>query len=268
MFETMLTIEELSAMDELSAYTLYDAEIKRLHRITRAEAPALVERARQGDEGARNELVLGCVRFALIVAHQYYNERQPEHIDVLDLVQEANLAMLAKLDYALRANDPISYLTTLAARAVRFYCTYHAPMIQRPEYSLKEMALSNPYPATVESFNTTIYDDGLRLRIEHIEAPALRLEADEAIEECEQYRFAPLYEAIKHRLTPQQRATIIRQFGLFGQPAEAYSEIAESSHLSCETVRGTAYLARKRLQAILAEHLSEMLMPKPASEEE
>src|SRR5690242_18134923 len=109
MFETMLTIEELKTMDELSAYTLYDAEIKRLPRLTREKSPALVERARKGDGEARHELVLGCLRFALMKAHQCYNERQPEHVDVLDLTQEANLAMLAKLDYALAANDPVAY---------------------------------------------------------------------------------------------------------------------------------------------------------------
>lgn len=269
MFETMLTIEELNAMDELSAYTLYDTEVKRLPGLARETSPALVRLARNGDELARQQLVLGCLRHVLIKACFYYQERQPEHIDILDLAQEASLAMLEKLDKALSANDPVAYIVTVAYQAIRIYCSYHAPMIQKPEsYSLKRMAEVDPYPASVESFDVPISEGSVRLRIEHIEAPALRLDTDESVEAQGQYRFAALYEAIKHHLSPQQRATLIRQFGLFGQPAETLEEIAQSSHLQPSTVKNTGFRARQKLNSLLETHLTEMLLSKPTAKED
>lgn len=264
----MLDIDTLNALNDLSASGLYDLEVNRLNaRLTREEQTVYVERARKGDLEARQALIHHCIRYALIKAHALYSERRPRHVDVLDLAQEANLEMLESFDKAMEAHDPVAYLLTVARQAIRVYCTYHAPMIQKPEYSMVELAKADPYPATVESLDAPIrHSDGQRLKVEVIEAPALHIEPDD--EQRQSWRFAPLYEAVKKRLTPQQRATVIRRYGLFGQPAETPIEIAESSHLKNTTVWNTDFHARVRLAQALEGELHQILRPKPAPEED
>lgn len=261
----MLTITTLNELNDLSAETLYGLEVKQLNARLSPEAEAMhIEQARAGDNEARQALILHCISYALAKANSIYYERRPCHVDVLDLAQEANLKMLERIDKALEARDPVRYLVTLAVRAIQMYCTYHAPMIQKPGYSLKVLAKIDPYPATVESLDAPIYEEGQRLKVELIEAPASHTELND---ERRQYRFKPLYEAVKH-LNPRQRATTIRRYGLFGQPAETLSEIAESSHLRLEVVRDTGYEARRKLEHALEGELSQMLSPKSILDEE
>ena len=90
-YVTLPTLEELKRMDALTAYMLYHAEIQRLPHLSREETAPLVERARQGDPIAREQLMLNCQTYAFLKAVALFVERAPGHIDVLDLVGVANL---------------------------------------------------------------------------------------------------------------------------------------------------------------------------------
>lgn len=263
----MLDSTLLNDLDDLSADTLYELEVKSLKkaRLSREEQAIYIERARGGDTKACEVLILNCLHYAITKAYAVYFRRNPRHVDPLDLVQQANLEMVEKIDYALKSGDPVTYLVTLAANAIQRYCTYNAPMIQRPHYTRVDLIKSDPYPVTVESLDELIAGGNRGLTMDIIKAPTLRLESDN--EQRQQYRYRPLLEAVK-RLTPVQRAMIIRHYGLFGQPAETYSEIAESRHLKLKSVRGRCSEARRNLERALDSVLLQMLCPKPAPDED
>lgn len=267
----MFTKEGADALIEarnIDAYTLYDSEVGQLPRLSREEQRELVERARKGEKEARHLLVLNCLHWAFLLAHRIYDERQPQHIDILDLAAEANLKMLERIEKALTANDPVAYLMTIAAQRMRVYCTYHAPLIQRSEgCSRQELATINQFSAPMESLDKPLLSEENQLMPRQVKAPALVLESDERREQRTCYHFAPVYEAIK-RLNRPQRATMIRLYGLYGQPAETLSEIALTSHQKYHNVVTTAYRARCHLEGLLAEYLPQLCCHRPAPEEQ
>ena len=254
----MLDIETLHQLPDLSASALYHAETARLPRLTREQSRTLAQQARQGDEEARHALIVACMDYILLQAHNISSTRHPNQID---LAAVGNLKMVECLDKALLADAPVAYLLTVALREMQWYCLYHAPLIQRPAFSLKELAQADPSPAQIESLDAPVSRGGGRQR-EMIAAPTPALETDE-----QPPRFAPLYDAVQ-RLSPTHRSRIIRHYGLFGQPAESLTEIAQESGILYESVIETTYLARKRLRVILANHLARMLTRKPQHKEE
>lgn len=245
------TIEALEKEGTLSASTLYSAEVARLPRLSREEQKTLVDLARSGQEEARHRLLLNCLHWTLLMAHRIYKERRPLHIEVLDLAGEANLKMVEKMEKALAANDPIAYLMTIAIQTIRVYCTYHAPLIQRPEwYSRQALAELDPFLPPMESLDEPLCTGSNVLRSEQIAAPVLDLAATEQQKQRTDARFALLYQAITCLNRPQ-RATTVRLYGLFGQPRETMSDIASASRLPYYLVKGRAQLARHHLRHLL-----------------
>ena len=252
------TIDAFVPRGDLSAYTLYHAEVARLARFSREEQEELVARARQGQDEARQLLLLNCLRWTLLFARRMYYERQPQHVDLLDLAAEANLKMVEKMDKALAAHDPVAYLLSIAAQEIRVYCTYRAPLIQRPTwYSRTELAALAPLLAPLERLDVPRGDESKTLRHEHVAAPTLDLEPEEEKDQRTHARFTLLYHAL-HRLSQQQRATTIRLYGLCGQPTETPNELATAWHLKPQSVRSHAREARRRLSQMLAEQLPQM----------
>src|SRR5262249_52745965 len=100
-FRAMLDIDTIQSLYDLTAQTLYDAEIAHLPKRSRAEVEELIDRARQGDEEAREAFILSCLSHALGVARFVYSDRRLLHDDLLDLVQVASERMLEQLDKAL-----------------------------------------------------------------------------------------------------------------------------------------------------------------------
>jgi RNA polymerase sigma factor (sigma-70 family) len=257
----MLNIDTLNALPDLTADTLYAAEVARLPKLSKAEVEELIIHARQGDPKARNAFVVSCLSHALGKARFLYYERMPQHDDLLDLVQEANLRMVAALDRALATSAPAAYLRGIARRAILDYCIYHAGLIQKPEYSFAVLKQINPHPPTVESFDKPIYRDGKGIRVDLFQAPEPQVEPDERRQRA---HYAVLYQALK-TLQRKQRSVIIQLYGLYGQPMRTAGEIGSAAY-----IRDVAYKARKRigeyLTKYLAEDLAQMLAPMPEEE--
>ena len=76
--------EETSDLDE------YFREIDRYSLLSREEEAELGERIRQGDESARNRLVEGNLRFAVMIAREYQNRG----IELQDLISAGNLGLI------------------------------------------------------------------------------------------------------------------------------------------------------------------------------
>src|SRR5260370_40424095 len=88
--QTMLTLEELSRMNDLSGSSLYSAELKRLPLLTRAEQQPLIARASTGDQAAKDMLVIHCLNWTIGRAAGLYKDRKPKHLDLMDLVGVGN----------------------------------------------------------------------------------------------------------------------------------------------------------------------------------
>lgn len=246
----MLDIDTLKHLSDLTANTLYDAEVAHLPKRSPSEVEALIARSRQGDSQAREALIVSCLSYALGVSRFVYHERRPLHDDLLDLVQVASERMTERLDRALATSSPAAYLRGIARRAILDYCTYHSGLIQKPEYALSVLAKCNPHPATVESLDASLYHDGKRVLVDLIEAPAPQPERDE---QSQRKRYTLLSQAI-HRLPKPQQAVLVRLYGLFGQPTETASDLGRP-----ELIRSRAYEARRKLRVLLAEHLQQIL---------
>src|SRR3954452_11776985 len=78
-------------------------------------------------------------------AASIYQEREPAHSDLMDLVGHAHLKMLEALPKALRANDPMRYLMSVSALEMRLYCSYDDPLVKRSRWRPK----SDNHPITV-----------------------------------------------------------------------------------------------------------------------
>ncbi len=121
---TMLPRYFLNFLD-LGAEALYQAEVKRLpdvSSLTDEQRQWLVTRARANeDDQARPDLMLCCLAYVLRRAAMIQEERRPQQ-EMLDLVQEANVAMLEAMDRALKTYDPISTLCRIARRAMIQAC--------------------------------------------------------------------------------------------------------------------------------------------------
>lgn len=252
----MFDIDTLNALYEPTADTLYPMEVAQLPKLSRQEEEELVALARAGDQQARQAFVESGLAYALSLARRFHNRRSLQHDDPLDLAQEASLKMIEGLDEALATSRPAAYLRGIAERAISRYCTYHAGLIQMPQYSLAELA-KYQHPATsggVESLDTLIY--GKHIHVDLLSAPEPQPESDER---RHRVRYAILYQALK-RLSRKQRSTIIQLYGLYGQPTRKAKEIGDGN---VNAINATASIARKRLHKYLEEHLARMLAPKP-----
>lgn len=249
----MLDIDTLNALDNLMANTLYNAEVARLPKLTRAEEAELVTRARRGDASARAALVESCLHYALGKARHYYNTRLPAHDDMLDLVQVASLEMVNDLDTALAKKAPAPYLRGIAARAISIYLTYRSEFIRKPLYFTRDKLLAFEFPK-VERLDVPAYRNRTRLKVDIIEVAPLpddaELEGAEQREARNDRRFAPLYEALQ-KLTPHERNGIIQRYGL--DPDLMDNSITVPGQVST--------FAARKLRKALEGHLTQMLNP-------
>ena len=90
--------------------------------LTEEQRQWLVTRARANEDQGRSDLMLCCLAYVLRRAAMIQEERRPQQ-EMLDLVQEANVAMLEAMDRALKTYDPISTLCRIARRTMIQACT-------------------------------------------------------------------------------------------------------------------------------------------------
>ena len=241
-----LTLDAPAPTNDLSALTLYCAEVAHLPWLSRQEQPDWVQQAQQGNQDARHRLVLSCLHWGMIHAFGIYQECRPAHVDVLDLMEEANLAMLEQLGKALEARDPVAYLMAVATQAMRVYCTYHAPLIQRPEwYSRRDLHALNALLPPPDRLDET----------QELEAAALDLEDAAQQERRHRVCFRAFYAALS-RQPKHYRSLLIRLYGLYGQPRDTPADLAQQWQCRLGDVHDAASRARRRFVRVLSEELA------------
>jgi RNA polymerase sigma factor (sigma-70 family) len=218
----MLGIDELQQMSDLSGPALYRAEVKRVPLIPRDEQPAVIEAARNDDETARHDLILTCLNWTMRRAHAMCQEYPPQHSDMMDLVGHANMKMVEALPCALRADDPVAYCMTVGAAAMRWYCLYNDPLIQRK----RDEPLTYSHPGTV-----SLEDN------------------DEPVPECPEDTctdFKLVYEALG-QLSKRHQTVLIAAYGLHDEARHRNEDIATMLNVDKGTVEKYLWRAKKRL---------------------
>src|SRR5712692_1678328 len=182
---SMLTLEELQEIKDLSGLTLYKAEARQVPNLTLDEQQTLLAEARQGSTKARNRLIMNCIAFTIRIGEFKMRERRMRHSDITDLIGEANINMLEKFPKALEQEDPLYYLMGEVMYKMKHYMLYNDPMVQRS----RQVKFDPSHPIT---------SSGEAERYERLPAPDLRLVAEEPT------HYPELHAAIAN-LTPLRR---------------------------------------------------------------
>lgn len=219
----MLGIDELQQMSDLSGPALYRAEVKRIPFIPRDEQSAYVEAAQAGDTDAQHELILNCLNWTMRRAHAMCRDYAPQHSDMMDLIGHARLKMMEALPCALRADDSIAYCMMVGASAIRWYCLYNDPLVQRK----RDEPLTYSHPTTVS------------------------LEAHDALPDNElpqdELEYKIVYEALG-QLSNRHQAVLIAAYGLHGEARHRNEDIAAMLGVDKGTVEKYLWRAKKRLE--------------------
>ncbi len=231
---TMLTLDELKEIQDLSGLTLYKAETKRVPLLTPEEQHALLEEARQGSVEARNRVIMSCLALTIRMAEYKLYERKLKHSDIADLLGVANIKLLEQFPKALEKEDPLEYLMNEVMYAMKHYGIYQDPMIQRS----RQVRLDPNHPVSV-SFEA--HKNNLATTLP---APDLQLGREEPQD-------PQLHEAIQ-QLTPIRRMAITRKYGLYGHPEEPVRDIARAEGVSKRSIDSAQLNARRALAKKLA----------------
>jgi RNA polymerase sigma factor (sigma-70 family) len=230
--ETLPTIDELNRMDDLSGATLYRMEVQRIAFLSREQQADYVGAAQAGDTGATQALILNCLNWTMRRARAIHRDREPQHTDVMDLVGTANVRMLEALPNALQADDPTSYLMTVASNAMRWQVTYRDPLVTRQ----RDQPLANAHPTTVS------------LEDRDVSVAA----APSSTSECQF-----VYDALK-QLSKRHQVVLAAAYGLRGERVMKNEDIAAMLHVSKGTVEKYLWRAKRRLMAKLGPYLTEL----------
>jgi len=230
--ETLPTIDELNWMDDLSGAALYRMEVQRISYLSREQQADYIGQAQAGDANATHALILNCLNWAMRRARAIHRVREPQHTDVMDLVGTANMRMLEVMPSALQADDPISYLMTVASNAMRWQVTYRDSLVTRQ----RDQPLANAHPTTVS--------------LEDWDVPIA-----EAAPTQQDYQF--VYDALK-QCSRRHQIVLEAAYGLHGGKAMKNEDIAAMLHVSKGTVEKYLWRAKRRLAAKLGPYLTEL----------
>ena len=230
-------LEELLQIEPTS-YALFRYDVLRqpkLYKWPQEEVDAIVERAREGDQEARELLILSCLSFVFYRGWKYKDDIR--HDDPMDLVSIGNLAMVEVLDKALDADNPIKFLISQAAYAIQHYVFHLSPMIRRDKHRNEVTPVTS---LDAELGNSDLTYHQLLGVLDPVEE-----------EETDDLLWGPLYQAID-KLTQKQRNVVKRHFGLDCAP-ESFGDIGRSMSINPESAWKLWKLAQKRLIKLLGE---------------
>ncbi len=252
---TMLTLEEVDRISDLSGSALYSAELKRVPLLSREEQQPLIAKARLGDQTARDTLVIHCLHWTMNRAALLWKERQPKHLDLMDLVGVANVEIMEKFDRALEKDDPVLFLLSSAAYEMQSHVSAKDSMIQKPRYGREKMKRLDPVPATTVSLDAPAPEG------EHPFVETLAAENPtpiDKVERREERKYALLHQAI-NQLSPTLRRATVALYGLFGHPAKTKRELAAEAKITLRGIGDANVRARRQLAERLAPYRAQLM---------
>jgi hypothetical protein len=120
----------------LTSLEQYRSEVLRLPRLTDSEERDLEQRARLGDEKARQLLIESSLQYVARIAWRYLCYVRQD--DYLDLVSVGNLAVVEGIAKALTTTKPCAYLRAVAWYAIRRYSLAHSSLVSKQRRPPKE----------------------------------------------------------------------------------------------------------------------------------
>jgi len=121
----------------LLAIDQYGCELAAIDRLSMAEEQELVQRARQGDQEARTLLIESCLRYVYSVASRYVRQYSVSSLEVMDVAQVGNEAVVRHLDESLRGHSPCAFLRVSAWQAIAHYSMENKLIIRVPRTSYR-----------------------------------------------------------------------------------------------------------------------------------
>ncbi len=259
---TMLPLEVLNRMDDISGPALYSAETKRLPHIAKPDQQPIIDAARKGDKDARDALIVNCLNWTMARAARMYKALRPAHLDVMDVVGVGNVELMERLDKALTLEDPIAYLLTCVSLEMQSYCANKNPLIQRPRMNNERRTHLDPVPATSVSLERPFEKGGTRSYADVLPAADQPLISDEEHERHHDRRFAVLHDAVR-QLSPHRRNAIIHSYGFFGETAKTKEDIAQQEQRTKASISHFIYHGRKDLEKTLEPYLTKRGLRRP-----
>ena len=218
---------------QLGAEQQYRSLLLTFPRFTQAQEQALIERALAG-EPVRNDLIVSLQGQVYHLAHRLASKSlrgKEQATERMDLVQEANRAMLKRFSRALTKENPCSYLLKVA-RLTMIDC-------------IRTLDASGQQAKEDDTASALL--DGISLQVQR--QASRQSKATHAL----------LYQAIT-TLPEKQRLVIVRCYGLGGAP-ESLNAISRSLSSTSSRHAKNAYHHHKRALVALKEHLTVVLSP-------
>jgi len=216
-----LAIRDIPTNEEI-----YRNEVRCLPRLTLDEEQEIVNRAREGDKEAREQVITSCLTYVEFIAKRY--ERYLHHDDYLDLVGIGSLAVVENLERALLNDNPGGWLRSRGKYAIIHYCFTRANLIVRPDHKAQPV------------YTTSLDQPGYSNTLNDTKAPVMVADRPD---------YTYLYQALE-QLPRHYQTVLISHYGLFdSQPESLYS----LSRRMKENVKGSAaylteYRALRRLR--------------------
>ena len=254
---------------------IYKKDITRRPTLNRDHEVQLVERAAQGDDDARNQLVEGHLRFAYKVAREYRNTGVP--LDDLIGAANAGLVRAAQSFDASKGVRFISYavwwvrrfirdtlliqgrLVRLPANRVRDLQTIQSIVRTRESYGQSDFTVQELTEETgvASSFVTRALQDAPPVSLythvgNHDQSCLIDLIPDKSIPATdtplmEEARYHDIKSSLE-RLEPREKTVIELHYGLSGRVPMTLTAIGEQMDVSKERIRRIREMALGRLR--------------------
>jgi RNA polymerase sigma factor (sigma-70 family) len=199
----------------LTSREQYISELKRFPLLSKEEQRTLEECVRQGNEEARERLIIECMHFVEHTA-SLYARTYLRYDEYLDLVQVGNLALLEHVHKILSPGKSIGYLCAIARRIMRYYCLYRSQLITLPMGE----ALPKERPTIISIQELISLHDETWMQLNHL----ITEMGGELPEDVNTHK--SLQQALEI-LSEKEREVVVRHHGLDGGVAETLVDIGK-----------------------------------------
>lgn len=207
--------------------TIYLNEISKIPQLTSEEEKVLATKAYSGDKSAKKKLVEANLRFVVKIANEYLG-----YMDIEDLINEGNLGLMhaAEKFNPSTGNKFITYAVWWIRAYIQKAIRETSTGIKFPSHKFDEMKKSKWKLASLDSPIKT--DEGTTL-LECLQDDYLMPPETEFFQK---ELMAHLKSFIK-MLKPNEKAVIIKRYGLDGKEPMTLSEIGSLMGYSKERIR-------------------------------
>jgi RNA polymerase sigma factor (sigma-70 family) len=218
----------------LLAIDQYRLEMSKIRRLDVLEERRVADLARSGDKDAKGLLIESLLGYVYGIALQYASKR---NVDVMDLIQAGNEAVVRHLDEALKCRNACAFLCVVARYAIISYFIEDS-IIRVPVGSFGGGSRA---PLTVSLLSPLTSDNTFSL-VDIIP------DNSQTSAPVASPRVRALNGAIR-RLPSRQRAAVRRRAGLPGYGVHSLEEMTHALKSSERAVHGLDYRARQALRS-------------------